>query len=58
VLGNEECPITSDMEEIEYSMLYRIGKIENLEPCTELRVSNYSINIIETWTKEESDQED
>lgn len=30
-LGSEECPVTPDMEEVEYSMIFRIPKIENLE---------------------------
>ena len=37
-LGSSDCPITSDMEEIEFSMSYRIPKIENLENCTQLKV--------------------
>lgn len=28
LLGSEECPISADMEEVEYSMSYRIPKIE------------------------------
>jgi hypothetical protein len=31
LMGSEECPITPDMDEIEYSMIYRIPRIENLE---------------------------
>jgi len=30
-LGSEECPIDATMEEIEYSMIFRIPRIENLE---------------------------
>lgn len=38
-LGSEECPVDASMEEIEYSMIYRIPRIEALEGCTVLRVS-------------------
>jgi hypothetical protein len=44
-LGSEECPTDADMEEIEYSMIYRIPKIENLEKCTKLTVSNLFLNF-------------
>jgi hypothetical protein len=47
-LGSEECPTSADMEEIEYSMIYRIPKIENLTNCTRLTVSALS-NLLETW---------
>jgi hypothetical protein len=30
-LGSEECPVSPDMDEIEYSMIFRIPRIENLE---------------------------
>ena len=30
-LGSEECPIDIEAEDIEYSMVYRIQKIENLD---------------------------
>ena len=39
LLGSEECPTAPDMEEIEYSMIFRIPKIEALEACVNLRVS-------------------
>jgi len=38
-LGSEECPIDPEAEEIEYSMIWRIARIEKLEPCKHLRVS-------------------
>lgn len=38
-LGSEECPIDSLADEIEYSMIYRIPRIENLDKCLNLRVS-------------------
>lgn len=38
-LGSEDCPVTPEMDDIEFSMSYRIPKIENLEQCTELKVS-------------------
>lgn len=41
-LGSDECPISADMEEIEYSMVYRIPKIEGLTNCTKLTVSDLS----------------
>ena len=37
-LGSAECPIDTEAEEIEYSMIYRIPKIENLESCVKLNV--------------------
>ena len=37
-LGSEECPVDPTMEEIEYSMIFRIPRIENLENCKDLRV--------------------
>lgn len=45
-LGSEECPTSADMEEIEYSMIYRIPKIENLEKCTKLTVSTFVLNFV------------
>lgn len=45
-LGSEECPTDADMEEIEYSMIYRIPKIENLEKCTKLTVSAHALNFV------------
>ena len=48
-LGTEECPVTADMEEIEYSMIYRIPRIEGLEKCTQLRVSLKSIHSDSVW---------
>ena len=52
-LGSEDCPITSDAEEIEFSMNYRIPKIEGLQHCFELRVSpNYNA---ETWFAQKPD---
>jgi hypothetical protein len=38
-LGSEECPVNPEMEEIEYSMIYRIPRIEGLGQCTQLRVT-------------------
>ena len=38
-LGSDECPTLAEMEEIEYSMIYRIPKIENLQNCTKLTAS-------------------
>ena len=39
-LGSEECPVDPEMEEIEYSMIFRIPRIENLEACYRLRVNS------------------
>ena len=39
LLGSEECPVDTTASEIEYSMIWRIPKIENLSQCTELKVS-------------------
>jgi hypothetical protein len=33
-MGSEECPITGEEEQIEFSMMFRIPKIEGLERCT------------------------
>ena len=38
ILGSEECPVDPEMEEIEYSMIYRIPRIEGIEECKNLRV--------------------
>lgn len=37
-LGSSECPVDPEAEEIEYSMIYRIPKIENLQDCRNLIV--------------------
>lgn len=37
-LGSEECPVSEEMDEIEYSMIFRIPRIEALDKCTKLRV--------------------
>jgi len=37
-LGTEECPIDPEADEIEYSMIWRIARIEKLEACKNLRV--------------------
>jgi len=37
-LGGERCPVRPDMEEIEYSMSFRIPKIEGLSECKGLKV--------------------
>jgi len=37
-LGSEECPVDPTMEEIEYSMIFRIPRIENLNQCKDLKV--------------------
>ena len=38
-MGSEELPIDPEAEEIEFSMNYRIPKIEGLEKSTKLQVS-------------------
>ena len=38
-LGSDVCPIDPEAETIEYTSQYRIPKIENLEPCVNLKVS-------------------
>ena len=49
-LGSSDCPVSSDLEEIEFSMSYRIPKIENLENCTQLKVCDISdINFFRDW---------
>jgi len=45
-LGSEECPINADDTEVEYSMAFRIPKIENLEKCKELRFLGLRKNLI------------
>ena len=64
-LGSEECPCPEDADEIEYSMVFRIPRIENLEKCVNLKVSYSDRNLIannahilETGTQEEFDKED
>ncbi len=45
-LGSEDLPTDASMEEIEYSMIYRIPRIENIEKCIDLRViSNFILNV-------------
>lgn len=44
-LGSEDCPVDPSDESIEYSMSYRIPRIEGLEQCTQLTVSR-SLNFI------------
>ena len=46
-LGSEECPIDPTADEIEYSMIFRIGRIEKLEQCSNLRVNPILSNIIQ-----------
>lgn len=58
-LGSQDCPVQGDEEEIEYSMSFRIPKIENLEKCTQLKVSLYTNShnnylYLETWPSQES----
>ena len=48
--------MTPDMEEIEYAMVYRIPKIENLEQCVNLRV-RWSVTSLEAGIEKELDQE-
>lgn len=48
MLGSEDCPINADDEEVEFSMSFRIPRIENLEKCLNLKVSNRHSNLIET----------
>ena len=45
-LGGEECPTTAEDTELEYSMTYRIAKIENLEHCTKLERLGLRKNLI------------
>lgn len=39
-LGGEECPVNDDDEEIMYCSLFRIPKLENLDKCSQLKVSD------------------
>lgn len=39
-LGSEDCPVDPTATEIEYSMIWRIPRIENLGQCKDLTVSN------------------
>ena len=50
-LGTEECPVDPTMEEIEYSMIFRIARIEKLDQCLNLRVIDIWIILcwIATW---------
>ena len=45
-LGGNECPIDPEEEEIEYSMEFRIPKLENLEKCTKLKALFLRKNLI------------
>ena len=55
-LGSEELPTDASMEEIEYSMIYRIPRIESLEKCVNLRVKAFSLLIkIASWLKKKLD---
>lgn len=57
-LGEPPCIVTPDMEEVEFSMTFRIAKIENLEKCVNLTVMKLNIYyILETRTKKESNKE-
>jgi hypothetical protein len=56
-LGSEECPVSPEDEEIEYSMIFRIPKIEALEQCTVLKVSLPYITILDLGPSKEFDQE-
>ena len=59
LLGSEECPIDPEASDIEYSMIWRIPRIENLEQCKDLRVSQYfGFIMTETWTEKEPNQKD
>ena len=40
-LGSEQCPVSPEDTEVEYSMIFRIPKIEGLEHCKDLRVSRF-----------------
>jgi len=56
-LGSEECPVSPEDEEIEYSMIFRIPRIEALEQCTVLKVSLPCITILDLGPSKEFDQE-
>ena len=45
-LGSETCPVKPEDEELEYCMIYRIPKIENLEQCINLRTLGLRKNLI------------
>jgi len=47
-LGSEELPTDASMEEIEYSMIYRIPRIENIDKCVDLRVISNSFLIMDS----------
>ena len=40
ILGSADCPVDPEDERIDFAMSYRIPKIEGLEACTQLTVSN------------------
>ena len=42
-LGSEQCPVSPDDTEVEYSMVFRIPRIEGLEECKDLRVSSCTL---------------
>jgi hypothetical protein len=48
-LGSEQCPVSPDDTEVEFSMLFRIPKIEGLEACKDLRVSALSLTPLSSW---------
>lgn len=45
-LGSEQCPVDPEADSIEYSMLFRIPKIENLEKCTKMTFLGLRKNLI------------
>ena len=46
ILGSEDCPVKDDEDDIEFSMSFRIPKIENLEKCTQLKHLGLRKNLI------------
>lgn len=40
-MGSDVCPIEPDSEVVDFCMQYRIPKIEALENCKSLKVSNF-----------------
>lgn len=60
-LGSEMCPIDPEDTEIEFSMLFRIPKIEHLEECKNLRVRldyfSFLILVLVSRSKKEPYQE-
>ena len=44
-MGGEHCPIEPESEVVDFCMQYRIPKIESLEQCKTLKVSQYKIMI-------------